>query len=307
MPETLTARYAYDEAGQLVRVDNAQTGDTVTYVYDQGGNIVSKTIYPFTTGTPGTATDTVTYTYDSTWKDQLASYDGELLDCDELGNPEVYTLGRNFEWVGRELVCAYFDDADTYIEYRYNENGLRNVKRIYDDDHLNDPLLYRYFWSDDNRLLGYVYDQPEANADDYTVLVLYNSAKEPIGFTVSSDLVSETYYYLKNIQGDVLCVTDDAGTPLVNYTYDAWGAFTLSPASQQVSSSDLMYISALNPVTYRGYQFDVELGLYYLQSRFYDPETGRFLSADIFVDTAQHIIGTDVFAYCNIKVRDYVL
>ena len=58
-PETLQARYAYDEAGQLVREDNAQLSRTVTYTYDKGGNITEKAVYPFTTGTPGTATDTI--------------------------------------------------------------------------------------------------------------------------------------------------------------------------------------------------------------------------------------------------------
>ena len=75
-PETLQAQYAYDEAGQLVREDNAQLSRTVTYTYDKGGNITQKTVYPFTTGTVGTATDTITYTYDSTWKDisKLCAY-----------------------------------------------------------------------------------------------------------------------------------------------------------------------------------------------------------------------------------------
>ena len=133
------------------------------------------------------------------------------------------------------------------------------------------------------------------SADLYSVLVLYNSAHEPIGFTVGED----TYYYVKNIQGDVLCVTDDAGTPIVHYTYDAWGAMTISPASQNVPSQTLAEVAFLNPVTYRGYFYDHELGFYYLQSRYYDPETGRFISAD---DTKccsveNHLTSANMFAY----------
>ena len=57
LPESPAARYTYDEANQLVREDNAQTNKTVTYAYDKGGNIVTKTEYAYTLGTPGTATE----------------------------------------------------------------------------------------------------------------------------------------------------------------------------------------------------------------------------------------------------------
>lgn len=92
----------------------------------------------------------------------------------------------------------------------------------------------------------------------------------------------------------------------MNYTYDAWGAFTMEPASPQVSSTDLLYVSMLNPVTYRGYFYDLELGLYYLQSRYYDPETGRFLSADALMDSGKSILSTNLFAYCDNHSVDYV-
>ena len=97
----------------------------------------------------------------------------------------------------------------------------------------------------------------------------------------------------------MLCVTDITGTPLVNYTYDAWGAFTMEPASPQVSSTDLLYVSMLNPVTYRGYFYDLELGLYYLQSRYYDPETGRFLSMDVTCESGESIVSSNVFNYAE--------
>ncbi|MBQ7541627.1 MAG: hypothetical protein IJT44_04980, partial [Clostridia bacterium] len=154
--------------------------------------------------------------------------------------------------------------------------------------------VYDYYWTDDCRLLGYTVTMA-GSTEPYSVLVLYNSAQEPIGFTVGE----HTYYYIKNIQGDVLCVTDDAGTPIVHYTYDAWGAMTISPASQNVPSQTLAEVAFLNPVTYRGYFYDHELGFYYLQSRYYDPETGRFISAD---DTKccsveNHLTSANMFAY----------
>ncbi|MBQ7145471.1 MAG: hypothetical protein IJR95_01710 [Lachnospiraceae bacterium] len=54
-----------------------------------------------------------------------------------------------------------------------------------------------------------------------------------------------------------------------------------------------------NPYLYRGCRYDRETGLYYLNSRYYDPETGRFLNADVFVSTGQGVLGNNMFAYCN--------
>lgn len=54
----------------------------------------------------------------------------------------------------------------------------------------------------------------------------------------------------------------------------------------------------LNPFRYRGYYFDTETGLYYLQSRYYDPETCRFVNADGYISTGQGFTGNNMFAYC---------
>ena len=50
---------------------------------------------------------------------------------------------------------------------------------------------------------------------------------------------------------------------------------------------------------YRGYVYDTESGLYYLQSRYYDPEIGRFINADVFTSTGQGLLGNNMFAYCR--------
>ena len=219
------------------------------------------------------------------------SYDGTEIFCDEIGNPVSYTNDRFMYWSARELRYAYLEDGG-FAEYRYNENGLRSLKKLIDAD--NNGSDYYYFWSDDGRLLAYTVDQG-GSEDLYSVLVLYNSDQEPIGFTAGED----TYYYLKNIQGDVLTVTDAEGTPIVNYTYDAWGMMTVSPASQNVPSQTVVNVAFLNPVTYRGYFYDYEMGLYYLQSRYYDPETGRFISADDCFSATDELLGCNLYSYCN--------
>ena len=58
-------------------------------------------------------------------------------------------------------------------------------------------------------------------------------------------------------------------------------------------------LGEVNPLTYRGYVYDHETGLYYLQSRYYDPEIGRFFNADAFASTGQGLLGNNMFAYCG--------
>ena len=101
------------------------------------------------------------------------------------------------------------------------------------------------------------------------------------------------YFYLKNAQGDVTGIVNAAGTQVVAYTYDAWGKL-LSTTGTMAGS-----IGTLNPLRYRGYVYDTETGLYYLNSRYYNPETGRFINADGYVSTGQGIVGNNMFAYCG--------
>ena len=86
---------------------------------------------------------------------------------------------------------------------------------------------------------------------------------------------------------------DGSGTRVVEYTYDAWGK--LISTSGTLAST----LGADNPFRYRGYYYDAETGLYYLMTRYYDPEVGRFLSADVYLSTGQGVLGNNRFAYCN--------
>ena len=99
--------------------------------------------------------------------------------------------------------------------------------------------------------------------------------------------------YVTNLQGDVVQIRQGT-TPVVNYTYDAWGK--LLTISGDLAST----LGTHNPLRYRGYVYDTETGLYYVSSRYYDPEIGRWINAD---DTAY--LGADgtplsynLFAYC---------
>ena len=102
----------------------------------------------------------------------------------------------------------------------------------------------------------------------------------------------ETYYYAANLQGDVVAILDDSGDAVVEYTYDAWGK--LLTTSGELATT----LGETNPLTYRGYVYDSETRFYYLQSRYYDPELGRFINADAYASTGQGILGNNMFAYC---------
>ena len=114
----------------------------------------------------------------------------------------------------------------------------------------------------------------------------------------------KAYFYITNLQGDVTGIVDQTGNLVVSYTYDAWG----NPLSTTLADGNTYAatVAALNPLRYRGYVYDPETGLYYLQSRYYNPEIGRFLNADAFTSTGQGFVGNNVFAYCgNNPVNGY--
>ncbi len=104
------------------------------------------------------------------------------------------------------------------------------------------------------------------------------------------------YYFLKNLQGDVIAITDGNGDIVANYSYDAWGVCTV------ISDTTDCNIATINPYRYRGYYYDSDIGMYYLQSRYYDPSVGRFVNGDDAL-TLQIAVGntiwSNLYAYCN--------
>jgi len=97
------------------------------------------------------------------------------------------------------------------------------------------------------------------------------------------------YYYILNLQGDVIRLVDAHGNTAACYEYDPYGNAIDASGSH----------ATINPLRYRGYYYDNETGLYYLQSRYYDPVVGRFINSDSYASTGQGILGNNMFAYCN--------
>lgn len=122
-----------------------------------------------------------------------------------------------------------------------------------------------------------------------TLNFTYDASGTPLTMSIGDAV----YYYVTNLQGDVVGLLDATGARVVTYTYDAWGV------GLTVTGTKANSIGMLNPLRYRGYVYDVGTGLYYLQSRYYDPQVGRFLNADAFTSTGQGFLGNNMFAYCN--------
>ena len=117
----------------------------------------------------------------------------------------------------------------------------------------------------------------------------YSSGGELIGYTYKTADAETECILVKNQQGDVERVIAADGTILTSYTYDAWGNVLTAEGS----------LAASNPIRYRGYYFDAETGLYYLQSRYYDPAVGRFINADGYAATGQGSYSCNMFSYCK--------
>lgn len=296
---TNTTSYVYDSLDQLTRENNQAAGKTWVYTYDNGGNILRKSEYAYTTGTLGAALDTISYGYgDSSWKDLLTSYDGKQLSSDEIGN-----LSGDGKWSyswrrGRvlwDMSRMVDEDAELFevVQYRYDSNGRRTGKS-YGDSYNFRIVGGQLYYVGDSTGTAYYYAGDDLSQIDIT---FPDNSSTSLHFTydelgpMSVTYSGAEYFYLKNAQGDVTGLVNNSGTQVVAYTYDAWG----NPLSTTGTMADTL--GKLNPFRYRGYVYDTETGLYYLGSRYYNPETGRFINADGYVSTGQGIVGNNMFAY----------
>jgi RHS repeat-associated protein len=275
--------YSYDAANQLIR-ENLYYGAgnsnnaTYTYTYDSWGNILTKKQHAYSTGSAGHGIVVANYGYtNSTWKDQLTSYNNQSITYDAMGNPISY-LGATLSWNGKQLTG--YSKTGTNVTYAYNEDGLRTQK-TYNGTTTN----YYYNGSvligmqSGNTVQRFSYDaQGKVVAVDYS---------ENGGSSYT------TYYYLRNAQGDIVKLIDGNRNTVVEYTYDSWGKILATTGSLATT------LGANQPFRYRGYVYDTETQCYYLQSRYYNPETCRFISSDVLLSTGQGVIGHNAYAYCG--------
>ena len=267
-----TTTYAYDSLNQLVWEYNTAAGKAWNYAYDLGGNILSKTEYDYADGQTSNPV-TVSYTYgDAAWRDLLTAYNGEAITYDGIGNPTSYR-GWGMSWQGGRQLASMQKDG-TALSFSYNDAGLRTEKTV-------NGSTRRYIWNSAQLMA-------DVGAND-AFYFHYSSSGELIGYTYKTAEAETECILVKNQQGDVERVISTDGTILASYTYDAWGNVLTSEGT----------LAATNPIRYRGYYFDTETSLYYLQSRYYDPAVGRFVNGDSLLNGKAGTIGFNLFSYCG--------
>jgi len=117
----------------------------------------------------------------------------------------------------------------------------------------------------------------------------YSDGGSMLGFTLDD----VPYFYQRNMQNDVVAIYNTAGEVVARYSYDVWGKIL------DIQEFTAYNIGALNPIRYRGYYYDTETDYYYCQSRYYNPEWCRWINADVYMDTDQGVLGTNMYAYCR--------
>ena len=124
-----------------------------------------------------------------------------------------------------------------------------------------------------------------------TLDFFYDESGRPFAFNYTPEgSTPNTYYYILNLQGDVVQIIDEGGVLQAEYVYSPWGEIISAEGD----------LSEINPLRYRGYYYDSETGFYYLQSRYYDPENHRFINADTYASTdSGDAIACNMFAYCG--------
>ena len=115
----------------------------------------------------------------------------------------------------------------------------------------------------------------------------------------ADDTTPTTYYYVLNLQGDVIQLIGSSGSVVANYSYDAWGKVIAVTDANGNEITMATHVANMNPIRYRGYFYDTETGFYYCNSRYYDPGIRRFINADAYVSTGLSFYGYNMFVYCE--------
>ncbi len=272
-----TISYEYDAEERITKVVDSVDG-TTEYTYDELGQLLTEThegevVNTMTYDNYGNilSKNDVVYTYgDDTWKDMLTGYGDQTISYDAQGNPISY-LGHTLTWEkGRQLKS--FDG----IQYKYNSDGIR-IKKISNGIEHN-----------------YVLDGIRIHTETWgsnTIQSLYDNEDAVCGIIYNN----KPFYFQKNMLGDIIGIVDENASVVARYSYDAWGVCTVTQDSSECG------IATINPYRYRGYYYDTDTQLYYLQSRYYEPKIGRFISSDASecLGTENKILECNIFTYCK--------
>ncbi|MBC8533591.1 RHS repeat-associated core domain-containing protein [Yeguia hominis] len=245
-----------------------------TYTYGQRGLL----------GSIESPTTTYQFGYDAFWNPTSVKVGTQALVTNAYeannGNLTSSTYGNGF------VVGYGYDTLDRVTSKTYN--GVRKFSWSYNRD---GQIGRHRDYVNGNKILA----QKTGN----TVTWFYYDQE---GTRVAMEHGGKLYYYLYNLQGDVIALCDASSKQIVaKYSYDAWRKLL---TKENLGTGT---IADVNPFRYRGYYYDSETSLYYLNARYYDPETGRFLNADAIIGGNVGAAGYNLFAYAGnnpISMRD---
>ncbi|MDL2292471.1 hypothetical protein LJC17_02645 [Acholeplasma sp. OttesenSCG-928-E16] len=264
--------YEYDDLKRLtkevIHKGQNQVDKVITYTYDNNGNITSKTVN----------NDQTFYTYDDSLLTLIEKESSVIENIYNSNNPLFPSNYKNnsLTWEGSRL-SSYGNNV-----YKYDESGFRISKN-------NGVNTIRYFLEDSKIIFE--------KRGSLTPLITYKY--DINGQLIGFDYGDDSYYYLRDITGIIEGVISSNGTLVNRYVYDAYGNHLVLSSNGQIDSNSAS-IGNINPFRYKGYYYDVETNLYYLNSRYYDPEVGRFISPDSieYLDP-ESIVGLNLYAYCH--------
>ena len=235
--------------------------------------------------TPVPAARTIQYGYAQTgWKDLMTSYNGQSITYDEIGNPLTYRDGMTMTWAGRQLTSLTQNGKQN--TYKYDVDGLRLEKTAG-----GVTTQYQYV---NGQLLG------EKRSNGVVLRYTYDALGVLSGIQYKNAAGVTTNYIVRcTLSGDVDQIYDTKGNLVARYIYDTWGNTLSVIDSNGKAITDPLHIANINPIRYRGYYYDAETGLYYLQSRYYDTTTRRFLNADEILGANSDINALNLYAYCG--------
>jgi RHS repeat-associated protein len=270
-------KYIYDDKNQLKQEYDYLHNYYINYSLDGNGNIHSVNTQALDRdGLPtGSPRGNIYYYDDKQWCDKLTGVNGVgNITYDEIGNPLNYRDGMSFTWRnGRWLSTTTLNDG-TKVTYRYNANGMRTQKKV-------GSKVTDYYYDSNNNLIA-------QKTDNATLFFYYDTENSPVALSYNGKM----FYYVKNLQGDIVKILDEDGNEKASYVYNAWGDI--------ISQSD-DELASINPLRYRGYVYDEDTTLYYLQTRYYDPTTGRFINADdtAYIGATGTVLSANIFTYCE--------
>ena len=270
--------YAYDAQGQLIREYDPDKKVWLGYKYDAGGNLTEVRSYPAAeNGDPeGEGTVIMSFAYGSAWKDQLTTMtmEGTTRNFTYDANGSLLSDGKyTYSWTKGSLLAKVTGDS-LEATYTYDASGIRTSKTV-------NGVKTEYLTAGGSILA----EKKNGKWQQY----LYDGS----GQLMAIRYKGADYYYIRD---GLMCITglvDANGGAVVNYRYDSWGKLI------SITGSMAGTLGKDNPYRFKGYYYDEETGMYYLKSRYYQPEICRFISADERISGIGGIMrGYNMYSYC---------